>query len=82
MVFLFQNLRQKKAKRLPTYIVFIDMEKAFDCVDRNLLLYKLLSLGVDGKMYNCLKSIYSNCKAGVNVNGYHDYRIFSQMYLG
>ncbi len=21
-------------------------------------------------MYNCLKSIYSNCKAGVNVNGY------------
>ncbi len=46
------------------------MEKAFDCVDRNLLLYKLLSLGVGGKMYNCLKSIYSNCKAGVNVNGY------------
>ncbi len=46
------------------------MEKAFDCVDRNLLLYKLLSLGVGGKMYNCLKSIYSNCKAGINVNGY------------
>ncbi len=33
------------------------MEKAFDCVDRNLLLYKLVSLGVDEKMYNCLKSI-------------------------
>ncbi len=50
------------------------MEKAFDCVDRNLLLYKLLSLGVGGKMYNCLKSIYRNCKHGVNVNGY--YRFF------
>ncbi len=55
---------------LPAYIAFIDMEKAFDCVDRNLLLYKLLSLGVGGKIYNCLKCIYCNCKAGVNVNGY------------
>ncbi len=42
-------IRQRKAKRLPTYIAFIDMEKVFDCVDRNLLLYKLLSLGVGGK---------------------------------
>ncbi len=67
---LSSMIRQRKAKRLPTYIAFIDMEKVFDCVDRNLLLCKLLSLGVDGKMYNCLKSIYSNCKAGVNVNGY------------
>ncbi len=63
-------IRQRKAKRLPTYIAFIDMEKAFDCVDRNLLLCKLLSLGVGGKMYNCFRSIYSNCKAGVNVNRY------------
>ncbi len=54
---------------LPTYIAFIDMEKAFNCVDRNLLLYKLLYLGVGRKMYNCFKSIYSNCKADVNVNG-------------
>ncbi len=58
-------IRQRKAQRLPTYFAIIDMEKAFDCVDRNLLIYKLLSLGVGGKMYNCLKSIYSNCKAGV-----------------
>ncbi len=33
------------------------MEKAFDCVDRN-----LLSLGVGVKMYNWLKCIYSSCK--------------------
>ncbi len=42
-------IRQMKAKRCATYIAFINMEKAFDCVDRNLLLYKLLSLGVGGK---------------------------------
>ncbi len=27
-------IRQRKAKRLSTYIAFIDMEKAFDCVDK------------------------------------------------
>ncbi len=49
-VFVLSSIiRQRKAKLLPTYIAFIDMEKAFDCVDRNLLLYKLLSLGVGGK---------------------------------
>ncbi len=67
---LLSIIRQRKAKRLHTYIAFIDMEKVFDCVVRNLLLYKLLSLEVGGKMYNCLKNIYNNCKAGVNVNGY------------
>ncbi len=37
-VFVLSSIsRQRKAKRLPTYIAFIDMEKAFDCVDRNLL---------------------------------------------
>ncbi len=55
------------------------MEKAFDCVHRNRLLYKLLCLGVGGKMYNCLKSIYSNCKAGLNVNG-HITDLFSNVF--
>ncbi len=71
MFFVLSSIiRQRKAERLPTSIAFIDMEKVFDCVDRNLLLYKLISLGVGGKMCNCLKSIYNNCKARINVNGY------------
>ncbi len=49
-VFVLSSIiRQRKAKRLPTYIACIYMEKAFDCVHRNLLLYKLLYLGVGGK---------------------------------
>ena len=66
-------IRQRKARRLSIYVAFIDMEKAFDCIDRNLLLYKIQKykiLGVGGKIYNCIKSMYSGCKAGVNVNGY------------
>ncbi len=54
-------IRQRKTRKLPTHIAFIDMKKAFDCVNRNLLLYKLLSLRVRGKMYNCSKSKWGKC---------------------
>jgi len=33
------------------YTDYIDLKKAFDYVDRDMLLYKLLKLGIDGKMY-------------------------------
>ena len=40
------------------YSCFIDLKKAFDCVDRNMLLYKLLESGIDGKMYYIIKTLY------------------------
>ena len=43
--------------------------KAFDYVDRNVLLYKLLSNGIDGKFYNSVKSILSDTSACVKLNG-------------
>ena len=46
------------------------MEKAFDRVDRDLLFYKLLSMGIGGKVYNCIKNMYDGCKASINLNGH------------
>ena len=63
-------IRNRKNRNLPTYIAFVDLEKAFDRVDRNLLLYKLKSMGFGGKMFNIIQSLYSNCQACVNVNGH------------
>ncbi len=63
-------IRNRKAQRLPTFVAYIDFEKAFDRVDRNLLYYKLTSLGISGKILNCIKNIYDGSKSGVNVNGY------------
>ncbi len=63
-------IKERKVKGLSTYVAFIDMEKAFDRVNRNLLFYKLLSMGIRGKIFKCLKCMYDGCKAGVNVNGY------------
>ena len=49
------------------YMLLVDMEKAFDWVNRNLLLYRLLGHNIQGKMYNAVKSILSNTKSCVQL---------------
>ena len=62
-------LKNRISDELSTYCAFIDMRKAFDWVNRDLLLYKLLSqFGVYGKLYDAIKSIYGNSSAWVRVN--------------
>ena len=52
----------------PTFTAFIDMAKAFDSFDRNLLLYKLLINGVDGKFYRAIKSLYTDTNSQIKIN--------------
>jgi len=47
------------------YVAYIDFEKAFDSINRNLLWPILLKNGIKGKMYRCIKSMYENVKARV-----------------
>lgn len=54
----------------PTLACFIDFQKAFDCVNRELLCFQLLKTGIDGKFYNSLKAIYQNPESCVQVNDY------------
>ena len=63
-------IRQRKLSLKPTFVGFIDLKKAFDCVDRNMLLYKLLKIGVKGKIFKILKNIYDLCFTCINLNGY------------
>ena len=51
-----------------TFATFIDLKKAFDFVDRDMLLYKLLLNKIDGKIYNSIKSIYVNTTACIRLN--------------
>ena len=44
------------------------MEKAFDFLDRNLLLYRLLLYKIDGKMYRPIKALYQNTLSCVKLN--------------
>ena len=64
-------IRNRIHKRDNTFTAFIDMEKAFDKVDRKLLLLKLLEYGIDGNMYKAIRSLCINTMYTVNVNGYN-----------
>ena len=46
-----------------TFACFIDMKKAFDWVDRDLLFFKLLNYNITGKIYWAIKSVYTNTQS-------------------
>ena len=64
-------VQNRMAESLPTFACFIDMQKAFDWIDRDLLFFKLLQNNIDGKFYNSIKSLYSNPVARVKLNSYY-----------
>ena len=61
-------LRNRMLEQKSTYISFIDFEKAFDWIDRDMLMYKLISYNVDGKFYKAIRAMYNNTRAIVKVN--------------
>ncbi len=61
-------LRSRKSQNKSTFLAFLDAEKAFDRIDRDLLLYKLLLNGVKGHVYESIKAIYQESICSINVN--------------
>ena len=53
-------IRDRLSEKKSTFATFIDLQKAFDLVDRDALLYKLLLNKIDGKFYNSVKALYTN----------------------
>ena len=51
--------------------IFIDLEKAFDTVDHNILLNKLSYYGIRGIAYDWFKSYLSNRSQFVSINGFN-----------
>ena len=45
------------------YSCFVDYAKAFDSVCREALLYKLWTMGIQGRFFNCLEEMYSGSNA-------------------
>ncbi|MEW8547636.1 MAG: reverse transcriptase family protein, partial [Candidatus Thiodiazotropha sp.] len=64
-------IETRKLKRQSTFAAFIDFKKAYDGIDRNILFSKLNEIGVTGKMYKVLSSIYENIKCCVKINGFN-----------
>jgi len=62
-------LRNRKNANLDTFTCFVDKQKAFDRVNRDILYMKLAEIGVTGNFLHTLKQLYSDCQAAVDVNG-------------
>ena len=55
-------------KRLVNGIIFLDLKKAFDCVDHNILTKRLMKFGCIGNTLNWFKSYLTNRKQMCKVN--------------
>ena len=65
---LVTNLRNRKEMEKDTFLTFRDFKKAFDLVDRNMLLYKLAITEIGGRMYTAISSLYINPQSRVVSN--------------
>ena len=68
---LYSVLNDRKISRKSTYVCFVDMRKAFDTVQHNLLWYKLQKIGVRGNFLAAIESLYKEVKCTIRVNNDH-----------
>ena len=61
-------IRNRLLEGLPTFACFVDMRKAFDWVDRDLLLFKLLRYNIDGKIFRVIKNLLQGTLSSVKIN--------------
>ena len=57
------------SKKKRVYCAFVDYTKAFDLIERSALWMKLLCNGINGKILDVIKSMYSNAKSCVKIDG-------------
>lgn len=60
----------RKRLRKPTFCAFIDFRKAYDTINRNILWKRLSNIGISGKMFSAIKSLYLSVRSCVRVNSY------------
>ncbi len=65
------NKHVKQTKNGKIFACFIDFKKAFDSIWHDGLYYKLLQSGVGGKVYDIIKSMYSNNKCAIRIGNKH-----------
>jgi len=61
-------IRARLQENQSTFVCFVDFKKAFDWVNRDLLKYKLLSIGITGHLYNSIRALYKAPVACVQIN--------------
>ena len=70
LVDITENVRQALDNKKFACGIFVDLQKAFDTVNHNILLYKLSSYGIRGPAYNWLASYLANRSQFVSILGF------------
>ena len=60
---------QYKSKNKPVYACFVDFSKAFDCINRVALAYKLGKIGIKGTMLQLITNMYNHCEYIIKSGG-------------
>src|SRR5664279_2367073 len=69
-IFVVWQLQEKYlAKKKDLWMAFVDLEKAFDRVPREVVWWALRELGVDEWIVSVIKSMYEEATSAVKVNG-------------
>ncbi len=63
-------IKNKLHSKQEIFSCFVDFRKAFDLLDRDMMLFRFLEYGVDGKFYNVIKGIYHRAQCAVRINGF------------
>ncbi len=62
-------IRNKLNQKKEIFACYVDFRKAFDYLDRDLMLYRFLEYGIDGRFYDAIKGIYHRAFCAVKING-------------
>ena len=66
MLFVVRRLQELgRARKIPLYMCFIDLQKAYDSVDRELLWVVLARFGVPEKMLTVIRQLHEGMRARV-----------------
>mgnify|MGYP003460147097 FL=1 len=69
-IFIVRQLQEKYlAKKKELWMAFVDLEKAFDRVPREVIWWALRTLGVDEWLISVIKSMYEGATTAVKLNG-------------
>ena len=69
-IFILRQLQEKYLSRNKNlYFAFVDLEKAFDRVPRDVVWWAMRKLGVEEWLIKVVQSLYTNARSQVRING-------------
>ena len=69
MLFVVRRLQElRRARKIPLYMYFIDLQKAYDSVDRELLRVGLARFGVPEKMLTVIRQFHEGMRPRVRTD--------------